>query len=344
MPSEAKFAELSELLAMLFDGELARSQRQRLEALLLDDPNAQDFYWQLFALDSELEWHLTDCPPCLSFELAAKEEVEARAPGLGASEATAMANGGMILENRPGAATPGGPPPVQPSAFIPNLSPLLGSPRLAYAAATLILGAGLLVGWVWDRTGSRSIAREGLPPAVADGRPQAAVIGKITGLSNCCWTDPHAAAVVGDDVPKGREYRLKSGQLEITCSAGTRLTLKGPAVYLAVSEYFGSLGYGELMVDAENRRGTTPFFIVARSVILRASDDHSQFAVTVDARGHMSAYCLQGHVAMNPAIGTVIRQVPRFDLPKLLEQGTVAGDKSARQGEEKEKKGRFPNS
>ena len=343
MPSEAKFAELSELLAMLFDGGLARSRRQRLEALLLDDPNAQDFYWQLFALDSELEWHLTDCPPCLPFELAAKAEVEARAPGLGASEATAMAKGGMILENLPGAAIPGGPPPIQLSAFIPNLSPLLGSPLLAYAAATLILGAGLLVGWVWDRTGSRSIAREGLPPAVADGRPQAAVIGKITGLSNCCWTDPRAAAVVGDDVPLGRQYALKSGQLEITCSAGTRLTLKGPAVYLAVSEYFGSLGYGELMVDAQKRRGTIPFAIVTPSAVLSEYHGPCQFSVSVDREGRMRAFPLHGDfVTRLTGIGRAICEIPRFDAPKPLEETTAAGDMPAQQNQTKQR--HIPNS
>ena len=111
-PSEAKFAELAKLLAVLFDGELARPQRERLEALLLDDPNAQDFYWQLFALDSELEWRLTDCPPCLPFELAVKEEVQSGGHGPGASEATAIAKGGMVLEDLPGATTSGAPHPT----------------------------------------------------------------------------------------------------------------------------------------------------------------------------------------------------------------------------------------
>ena len=119
MPSEARFTELSELLAILFDGELAQPQRERLEALLLDNPDAQDFYWQLVALDSEMEWRTADCPPCLPFGLAAKEDVEAGGHGAGASEATAIAKGGMMLGDLPVAATNGARPP----SSLPHSSP-----------------------------------------------------------------------------------------------------------------------------------------------------------------------------------------------------------------------------
>ena len=215
---------------------------------------------------------------------------------------------------------------------------------MAYAAATLILGAGLLVGWVLDKAGSRSIGLEALwPLAVAAGQPGVAVVGKITAVSKCCWADPRAAAVVGDEVPLGRQYVLKSGQMEVTSSTGVRLTLKGPVVYRVVFESAGFLGYGELMVDAEKRRGTIPFVIVTPSAILSEYHQPCQFSVGVDKAGRMHSFCFRGSLATRLAgIGRAICEIPRFDASKNLEDRTAAGDKPAQLREEK--KGRSPNS
>lgn len=188
------------------------------------------------------------------------------------------------------------------------------------------------------------MASEGLrPPAVADGQRGAAVVGKITGLSKCCWADPRAAAVVGDEVPLGRQYALKSGQMEITYLAGTRITLSGPAVYQTAFENVGFLGYGELMVDAEKRRGTIPFMIVTPSVIVSEYHQPCQFSVSVDKEGRMRAFPIRGDFATRLiGIGRAICEIPRFDLPKLPQQGTVVVGKPAQQDQKKQ--GRSPNS
>ena len=56
MPFGAKQSELAGLLSRLCDGEVGPADWERLEALLFDDPAAQDLYRRFVALDVELAW------------------------------------------------------------------------------------------------------------------------------------------------------------------------------------------------------------------------------------------------------------------------------------------------
>ena len=56
--SDGKYVELADLLTLLCDGQLGQPELDRLERLLLDDPEAQEFYRQYVALDVELGWNI----------------------------------------------------------------------------------------------------------------------------------------------------------------------------------------------------------------------------------------------------------------------------------------------
>lgn len=51
------YAELGRLIALLCDGTLGAEEHAQLEALLLNNPSAQEFYHDYLAVDSELSWN-----------------------------------------------------------------------------------------------------------------------------------------------------------------------------------------------------------------------------------------------------------------------------------------------
>lgn len=140
-------------------------------------------------------------------------------------------------------------PVGHPLPVIRYPSESLGGVLFCYTVAVLILGAGILAVRAWEiaaRASSRAAAiaaaadRRGSPP-----QPATIFVAKITGTSNCRWTDPKTAIETGAYVPLGRTFALNSGWLEITYAIGTKVDLEGPAVYRVDSDNGGYLQRGK---------------------------------------------------------------------------------------------------
>ena len=156
----------------------------------------------------------------------------------------------------------GGPSAPAMSAPEPSLAPpslflvrqttaftsLLGNAVLSYVAVALLLGDGILAVRAWD-TGCEKSSPAAAVSAGEQQRspPQPATIfvAKITGASNCRWTDPKTAVETGTYVPLGRTFALNSGWLEITYLIGPKVDLEGPAVYRVDSDNGGYLKQGK---------------------------------------------------------------------------------------------------
>ena len=142
-------------------------------------------------------------------------------------------------------------PPIHHSEFISHHFQLLSGVLSAYAAATLILGASLLVGWTWDKASSRQIAmKASRPPTVLAGvEAQTPSIGWVGSMANCQWVDPNTAPKPGEPIQLGRRFAFSSGVLEIHYRSRAGVVLQGPVTYEVDSPSGGFLSAGKLAVS-----------------------------------------------------------------------------------------------
>jgi hypothetical protein len=317
MPSDAKFAELAELLARLCDGKMEEPQWEELESLLLGDPDAQDFYWRFLVVESDLEWHVASRCPSLPFGLDGQDGPAAR------TEAPAA-------RLKQGAA--GGFPPLGENHCrrhdravgtfgVPSssLSCIICSPVAAYAMAVLFFGAAALAAWMWPACGEREAAM-GPPRASAlaprDGGLQATVVGRIVGAKDCRWADPPTAATVGQTVAVGRKFALASGRLMIAYNIGDRVTLEGPVTYEVDSDHSGRLSAGNLTfrsvamdfiggalgkLSAKGHR-TVPAFVkpqfYLRGPRVTVVDRIAEFTLSIEPSGISHTRLVQGDIEL----------------------------------------------
>ncbi len=230
MPFDAKNSELADLLSRLCDGEIGQADWDRLETLLLNDPAAQDLYRRFVALDVELAWRGAGRPAPSHFDPAISGPVPP-----------------VIIEAS-------SPLQAPASTFYP-----FGSFVFSYAAAVVIVGIGLLIGWVYQVSITRPDQRESVhvapPSKPADLRSdhELVFVGRVTDMVECQWVDPKAGTVNYAFVPLGRNYALASGLMEITYDAGVKVILQGPCTYQVESRTGGYLSQGRLTAKVEGR-------------------------------------------------------------------------------------------
>ncbi|MGA7702214.1 MAG: hypothetical protein WCB27_21680 [Thermoguttaceae bacterium] len=229
MPFDAKRSELTELLSRLCDGEIEPAERERLETLLLDDAAAQDLYRRFIALDVELAWRGAGRPAPSQFDAPVAAPLPA------------------IIE-----ASPALPAPA--STLYP-----FGSFVFSYAAAVVIVGIGLLIGWAYQVSTPRPDWRESVhlapQPRPADLRPEPkpVFVGRVTDMVECRWADPKRGTVNYAYVPLGGKYALASGLMEITYDSGAKVILQGPCTYRVDSRAGGYLSQGRLTARVGER-------------------------------------------------------------------------------------------
>ena len=245
--SETKLSELADLLARLCDSELDRPEWERLDALLLDDTDAQEFYRRFIALDVNLAWRGAD--------RAASGPADAPTPERFLAK----------KESRPASSALPVTLPSDRAALVVGSSSifgsLLGSPALAYAVTALVLALGIIGARLWSPPGDgqqgagqqgdgqQLAAGDVLPPPTVAGRAPV-VVGRITATSGCQWANPQTAPREGEPVFQGRSFLLNSGLLEISYEIGTKAILEGPAVYKVDAANGGSLFFGKVTVHA----------------------------------------------------------------------------------------------
>ena len=133
-----------------------------------------------------------------------------------------------------------------------------GSFLFSYAAAVLILGLGLLIGWAYQLSIPRSDRPEGDRAAsslVAPPHPAAemVVVGRISDMVECRWTDPKTGSIDCAHVYLGQRYAPASGLMEITYANGAKVILQGPCVYDVESRAGGYLSFGQLTARVGER-------------------------------------------------------------------------------------------
>ena len=230
MPFDAKNTELADLLSRLCDGEIGQADWDRLETLLLNDPAAQDLYRRFVALDVELAWRGAGRPAPSHFYPSASGPVPS-----------------VIIESS-------GPLQAPASTLYP-----FGSFVFSYAAAVVIVGIGLLIGWAYQVSITRPDQRESVhvapPSKPADLRSdhELVFVGRVTDMVECQWADPKAGTINYAFVPLGRNYALASGLMEITYDTGVRVILQGPCTYQVESPSGGYLSQGCLTARVEKR-------------------------------------------------------------------------------------------
>ncbi len=305
MPFDAKNSELAELLSRLCDGGIGQADWERLETLLLDDPAAQDFYRRFVALDVELAWRAAGRPASSQFDPA---DPAATAP--------------VIIEASPSLHTPA-------STFYP-----FGSFVFSYAAAVVIVGIGLLIGWAYHVSIPRPDQRESVhvtpqsKPTDVGTDPKLVFVGRVTDMVECQWADPKTGTINYVPVPLGRKFALAAGLMEITYDTGVKVILQGPCTYQVESRSGGYLSQGRLTAKvkgrgereegrgkrgriAANQQSTvgnhvfpsphsslpSPLFTV-RTPTAKVTDLGTEFGVEVDPSGVSTAHVFEGKVEL----------------------------------------------
>jgi hypothetical protein len=151
---------------------------------------------------------------------------------------------------------------------------------VAYLAATVILGIGLVIGAITHvsqptlMVHQSSLTGKGLTSPESD----APVVGRITGMVECRWegsgvgvqgsedggqrlaisgqqlqSTSHYPLATNHSVCLGDRIALNSGLMEITYNSGAKVILQGPVTYEVESAAGGYLSVGKLTVRLEKR-------------------------------------------------------------------------------------------
>lgn len=289
--------ELFELLESLCDGAMTPAQHRQLQERLSVDATARQFYFDYLDLRLHLrQWQRT----CVGER------------SLGMAMADASVSAPILMQSAPLHA------PVSPI-----YSPM-GSFAFSYIVAALIVGLGLLVGWVYhvpeprmDRRAIAEVNRLHPPPSVPTPR-EVVVVGRVTGTAECRWANAKKAATLYAPVAVGREYKLVSGLLEITYNNGARVILQGPCTYRVKSVSSGNLLVGRLNAKIEKKsitsfwssrtpssresenspEGRTAGWFTVYTPTATITDLGTEFGVVVEESGASTAKVFEGKVEL----------------------------------------------
>ena len=178
---------------------------------------------------------------------------------------------------------------------------------MAYLVATVMTAVGLLV--CSHTYVSRPDQVTSLSPldtkqtAIPGQTAENPVVGRITGMAGCRWSNPQTAPTQNTQVPLGQKYAMASGLLEITYDTGAKVLLQGPVTYEVKSQNGGFLATGRMTgwVGAKSARG---FAVQTPTAVV--TDLGTEFGVDVDRDGRTVSHVFRGSVQMQiaPAIGS----------------------------------------
>jgi hypothetical protein len=249
------------------------------------------------------------------------------------------------------------PPPIIVSTTEPQYPGIVVAPirgtigyilqgwPVAYLIATVILGAGLLIGAVTRISQPAQVVQQDLPSASGKATrnegypspisPRRSIVGQITGILDCQF----AGAKTEDQRPKtvvsiGDKFSLFSGLLEITYHTGARVILQGPVTYKVESPAGGFLSVGKLTAKVDKGLGIRdkspdiphpsspiphPLFIVRTPTAL-VTDLGTEFGVEVTGSGETTSHVFRGSIRVQRVGPT---GTPEADSQVLRENQTV---------------------
>lgn len=166
---------------------------------------------------------------------------------------------------------------------------------LMLAASLLFAIVGFWVGMQWepshtsaDNSGLAAMPSSDLPSTT---NPQGEV-ARITGLVDCNWQDGQRRYQFGDLVASGECVELEDGLLQLTFDSGAKVIIQGPATFTPQSAMEAQLERGKISaVISESARGYTVVTPTAEIV-----DLGTEFAVDVASDGATELHVLDGDV------------------------------------------------
>jgi len=246
------------LLAALREDDISDAQVEQLARLLRNDRHARRMYIHYMAMTANIRSRAAS--PALAGSLSPAETCRMTDDELFDEDAAAEMAGDVgvqppsQLDRDPEISTQ--PVPAIPSLRIPRSHDFVGGWAFSYAVATVFVCLLLLGFWAYKLPSDRgsSIASNensrGLtdPGASPHARPAPVFVGRITGIAGAKWSDdPDYIAPLGYRVALSRQYKLKSGLLEITYDSGAKVILEGPCSYEVDSTAGGYLALGKLV-------------------------------------------------------------------------------------------------
>jgi len=163
----------------------------------------------------------------------------------------------------------------------------------------------VLIGWLVPVSSPvNSAGNKSLMPSVVQRQftpnPKIEIVGKITGMVDCKWTDPNTKPLHGANVPLGCKFVMVSGLMEITYNTGAKVILQGPMTYEVESKNGGFLPIGKLTGKVENK--TAKGFSV-RTPTAIVTDLGTEFGVEVTSEEKTNICMFQGKVLVHPTVG-----------------------------------------
>ncbi len=159
--------------------------------------------------------------------------------------------------------------------------------------AAILTSLGLWFASMVYVSSPEKIAQDSSLPTKSSVDPTLDVVGKITGMVDCKWSEDGRRPFGYDNVLVGRQFKLDAGLLEITYNTGAKVVLQGPVTYEVESKNSGYVSVGKLTakVEEETAKG---FSICTPTAVM--TDLGTEFGVEVAEEGTTTSHVFRGSI------------------------------------------------
>lgn len=240
--SDPLFNEVHRLATMCLEGNATADTFEVLEKLVADHPEAIDVYVE----------YLRDSI-CLRYVVSPSEQERPEFPEPILDKAVTSSSDALATLSQTSSSAV---PKFLFAAYEGSVGYVSSGWPTAYLLATLILGIGIAIAsMTYVSPPSQVVDQVNSIPSHPTA--QALVVGRITGMADCQWSDPSSPNAdtrsLKSTVSLGDRLAIRSGLLEITYSTGGRVILQGPVIYEIDSVAGGYLSIGKLTARLEKR-------------------------------------------------------------------------------------------
>jgi hypothetical protein len=327
--SPQQIEELHDLLWGLRAGSATPSELHRLEQCVCEDVEAREFYVHYMQLCADLSWGGREREEISAdaSEYASTRQQAANEPNDDSLQCDPFSTHDTTLSKS--SAAPRIAIVVTPTPAVYS-SLALGTFLFSYAMAFVITGIAMLAASLITMPDYRDVAMRVSPSAVhsADSRfaaqsdgpsdshsatPARKIVGHVTGMVNCRWTDVNAKASVGQRVAVGQTVAVASGLVEITYDTGAKVLLQGPVTYQVDSPRSGLLSVGKLTARVEKKETRdqksnpqpqipNPALFAIRTPTAVVTDLGTEFGVEVKDNGETRSHVFRGSIRVEPLV------------------------------------------
>ena len=305
--SWAPSRRLQTLSAAISWGELTDEEFAELETIL-HDPLARRWYRDFSLLQAELRFLV--CAD--KANNAISEFIHAEAESHASAVAIDLSTPSDPIAEASG--SPHFPSSLLSAACHGTISFFSRELPFSLLIATVLIGTGL---WITSRiyvSTPEQIVRESSPKVQASFDPTLEVVGKITGMVDCKWSEESKSPCGYDNVLIGRQFTLDAGLMEITYETGAKVILHGPVTYEVNSRDGGFLSIGKLTARLKNAEPQAanqksplsaihhPLFTI-KTPTAAVTDLGTEFGVEVDKAGTTTSHVFRGTVQVQAVSG-----------------------------------------